>query len=68
MMATSAAFELKVPVSVVHDVADDDSFFQGEWDRTVSDRSVNCVGFRELLPAQVIVRGLPGSRGSYRRL
>ena len=35
--ATSPAFKPKVPVSVVHDVADDGSFFRGEWDRAVSD-------------------------------
>ena len=33
MMATSPAFEPKVLVSVVHDVADDGSFFRGDWDR-----------------------------------
>ena len=56
MTATSPAFKPKVPVSVVHDVADNGSFFRGrgggggvEWDRAVSDRSVNCACFPELL-------------------
>ena len=40
MTATSPAFEPKVLVSVVHDVADDGSFFRGEWDRAVSELCV----------------------------
>ena len=39
---TSPAFEPKVPVLVVHDVADNGAFFRGEWDRVVSDRSELC--------------------------
>ena len=45
MTATSLELEPKVPVSVVYDVMDDGSFCRGEWDRAVSDRSVNCAGF-----------------------
>ena len=37
-------------MSVVHDVADGGAVFRGEWDRVVSDWSVNCAGLRELLP------------------
>ena len=42
MTDTSPAFEPKVPVSVVHNLADNSAFFRGERDQSVSDRSVNC--------------------------
>ena len=62
MTVTSPAFEPKVPVSVVHDVGRR-FVFPGGGDPAVSDRSVKCAGFRELLPGDcsVIVRGFPGS-------
>ena len=58
----------KFPVSVVHDVADGGEVFRGEWDRVVSDRSVNCAVSGNCCPAQGIGRGLPGNRGSRWRL
>ena len=58
MTDTPPGVQLKVPVSVVHDVADGSAIFRGEWNRVVSDRSVNYAGPRELLPGAVDCSGI----------
>ena len=65
---TPPGVELKVPVSVVHDVADGDASVRGEWDRVVSDWSVNYAGPRELLPGAGDCSGIVANQGSRRRL
>ena len=62
MMDTPPVFEPKVPVSVVRDVVDGGAVFLGEWDRVVSDWSVNCAGLQEFAAQR---RGLfGGGRGT----
>ena len=59
--------EPKVPMSVVHDVADDSAVFRGDGTGLcqISLRAVRVSG--SCCPAQGIVRGWPGNRGSRRR-
>ena len=68
MTDTPPGVEPKVPVSVVHDIADGGASVRGEWDRVVSDLSVNYAGPGSCCLAQGIVREWLENQGLRRRL